>query len=431
MKYIAALLPFLLSANAQDTNCDDERFGLKILDGPPRGDNDVFTDLPLKCEVEDSFVGGTYDCRELRQISRARCEVEVTMPVKVSMAWEIKNNKPNPRALVMSETWVDFNGPAVEGGTYRVTPTFTDLQVGEGGIAYIPGGETKTLGASAVVDKCQNSFNAKIRTMQRVSRDGVATLCPRRKVSKDLILRRCELENTVSCYVKGPSSQWATKCDTKMAAIRNASAEERGTLFAEEFCSPNSEVTYVYELCSESNLNFKHRPENDKKQTRAFLDYGSGEKDELSNVPKGDLAKGQCQEFKVILPAVECDGTEADPTSLFPAGIYDVNGNLKGQNQNQIDRKYTGCWERTSYEFDKLDHSKPESPADEPCTVAPTLSPTPAARKLEEADLMTGFVLPGTFKHKTKKCKGKGSTKTPSAKGSTKAPTMAPARRNH
>ena len=170
----------------------------QILDGTPRGENDVFTDLPESCTVEDVFLGKTYDCRELRQVSDARCAVEVTMPVTVTIQWLIENEKPNNRALVMSDSWVDFSGPAVEGGSERVTPTFTDLQVGQGGIAYIPGGETKTLEAQVTVDKCKESFDVKLRIQQRVSRNGTSTLCPLRRVTKDLILRRCEIE---VCFV--------------------------------------------------------------------------------------------------------------------------------------------------------------------------------------------------------------------------------------
>ena len=39
-----------------------------------------------------------------------------------------------------------------------------------------------------------------------------------------------------------------------------------------------------------------------------------------------------------------------DP-SQFPVGVYDVNGSMKGENQQKVDRAYTGCWERTSYKF--------------------------------------------------------------------------------
>ena len=101
--------------------------------------------------------------------------------------------------MVMNGSWVDFSGPAVEGGSERVFPTFTDLPVGEGGLAYIPGGETKTLEASVTIDKCENSVDAKLRIQQRVSRDGVATFCPQRKIVKDLILRRCEIEVRAQC----------------------------------------------------------------------------------------------------------------------------------------------------------------------------------------------------------------------------------------
>lgn len=240
----------------------------------------------------------------------------------------------------------------------------------------------------------------------------------------------CIFQPAVDCFVKGPNSEWFTKCDTKMAAIRNASEEERGALFAEEFCSASSQVKYVYELCSESNLKFVHKTTG-AKQTRAFLKDGSGEQSDLSPIPRKDLLKGQCQEFKVTVPSVTCDGTEADPTSLFPTGIFDVNGRMRGENQDKVDRKYSGCWERTTYEFDRLDVA-PSTPADEPCTEAPTPAPSPTRRVLEEANLVTGFVLPEAFKggKGSKKCKGKGS-KAPSSKGSTKAPTMAPARRLH
>ena len=109
------------------------------------------------------------------------------------MQWEIKNDKKNKRAILMDQTWVDFTGSAVTGGSERVNPTFTDLTVGEGGIAYVPGGSTKTLTASVTVDKCKNSFDAKLRIQQRVSQNGVSTLCPKRFVTNDLILRTCPI----------------------------------------------------------------------------------------------------------------------------------------------------------------------------------------------------------------------------------------------
>lgn len=378
----------------------------QILAGEPVGENDVFTDLPAACDVNDSALGTEYSCRLFRQVSRNRCADEADdIPVTVDMTWEVKNEKGGSKKLNLARTWVDFSGPAIEGGQMRVTDPSLDREVAEGKDSiWIAGGESVFISATATVNKCEPSFDAKLR-IEEVAADDAT--CVRRFVTKDLILRRCPLQNAVKCFVKNPNTEGFVECDDIMKGIQEAPAEEKEGLFRDNFCRQATKVKYEYELCSSTkNLTFEHKTKGDKK-TRAFLSYdmGGGEKETMEIQATYDtLEAEECKLFTTTVPAIDCSET-ADP-SQFPVGIYDVNGRMKGANQEKVDRKYTGCWERTTYQFPSLDVIDQGGKEKIECTEAPTAAPVP-----EQSD-MIGFTLPATFK-KSKKCGGKGK-KSPS-----------------
>jgi hypothetical protein len=110
------------------------------------------------------------------------------------MTWEVKNNKGGSKKLNLGRTWVDFSGPAVEEGKMRVTDPSLDRQVAEGQeFIWIAGGESVLISATATVNKCEPSFDAKLR-IEEVAADEDVTPCVQRFVTKDLILRRCPLQ---------------------------------------------------------------------------------------------------------------------------------------------------------------------------------------------------------------------------------------------
>lgn len=418
MKSAALLIAFVATANAQ---CSEANFGLKILAGEPVGENDVFTDLPAACDVDDTALGRQYSCRLFRQVSRNRCLDEGDdIPVTVDMTWEVKNTKGGSKKLNLARTWVDFSGPAVEEGSMRVNDPSLDREVAEGQDSiWIAGGESVFFSATATVNKCEPSFDAKLRIEEVAAED---VTCVKRFVTKDLILRRCPLQNAVKCFVKNPNTEGLfVECDDIMRGIQDAPAEEKEALFRDNFCRQATRVKYEYELCSSSkNLTFEHKTKGDKK-TRAFLSYdlGEGQSEQMEIQATYDtLEAEECKLFTTTVPAIDCSET-ADP-SQFPVGIYDVNGDMKGANQQKIDRTYTGCWERTSYTFPPLDLQQ-DSATKEPCTEAPTAAPVVNTNPGSTApNDMIQFTVPATFK-KSKKC-GKGG------KGK-KAP--APATRRH
>jgi len=401
MKTVALLLAFLATAKAQ---CSAANFGLKIQDGEPIGEGDVFTDLPLSCQVTDPFLGGDepYDCRLFRQVSRNRCLTEANdMSVTVEMKWEVKNTKSGSAKVLMDETWVDFTGPAIAGGSLRVTPTMDNANV------WISGDDTRIFTASATVNKCEPSFDVKLRVKEQAMAGGEAFTCVKINKVNDLILRRCPLNIDVKCYVKNSITGEFLLCDDVMEGIQGAADDEKADLFLDNFCDASTVIDYEYILCSESTfLDFKHRTSG-AKQTRAFLQNDGSQ--QLLEATYPDLTPEECKVFKTTIPSVDCAGV-ADP-SVFPKGIYDVNGKMLGKNQNKIDRRYTGCWERTQYEFLALDapdvgegNNVPDGPMIEP-TPCPTAAP--AASPMEDApEAMIQFTVPQTFK-KSAKC-GKG-----------------------
>ena len=197
-----------------------------------------------------------------------------------------------------------------------------------------------------------------------------------------------------------------------MQGIQDAPAEEKEALFRDHFCHQATKVRYQYELCSSSkSLTFEHETKGAKRTTRAFLSYdlGEGQSEQMEIEATYDtLEAEECKLFTTTVPALDCSET-ADP-SQFPEGIYDVNGSMKGENQQKVDRAYTGCWERTSYKFPALDKSNVgDGPTTEPCTAAPTQTPVSAPGKGgRKANDMIQFTVPAPFK-KSKKCgKGKG-----------------------
>lgn len=413
MKSAALLIAFVATANAQ---CSTGNFGLKILPGEPVGDNDVFTDLPAACDVNDSALGSEYSCRLFRQVSRNRCADEAdSIPVTVEMTWEVKNTKGGSKKLNLGRTWVDFSGPAIEGNQMRVTDPSLDREVAEGQeFIWIAGGESVLISATATVNKCEPSFDAKLRIEEVAADDGT---CVKRFVTKDLILRRCPLQNAVKCYVKNPNTEGFVECDDIMQGIQDAPAEEKDALFRDHFCRQATKVKYEYELCSSSkSLTFEHKTKG-AKMTRAFLSYdlGEGQSEQMEIEATYDtLEAEECKLFTTTVPALDCSET-ADP-SQFPVGIYDVNGSMKGANQQKVDRTYTGCWERTSYKFPALDSPNVgDGPTTEPCSEAPSSAPTVITRRTTTADNMIQFTVPATFK-KSKNC-GKGGKGKKAAAG--------------
>ena len=74
----------------------------------------------------------------------------------------------------------------------RVTDPSLDRQVAEGQeFIWIAGGESVLISATATVNKCEPSFDAKLR-IEEVAADDVT--CVQRFVTRDLILRRCPLQ---------------------------------------------------------------------------------------------------------------------------------------------------------------------------------------------------------------------------------------------
>jgi hypothetical protein len=108
------------------------------------------------------------------------------------MKWEVKNTKGGSTKLNLGRTWVDFSGDAIEGGQIRVNnPTISSRDVAEGkDFIWIGGGESVFISATATVNKCEPSFDAKFRIQEDISE----ATCVKRFVTKDLILRRCPLQ---------------------------------------------------------------------------------------------------------------------------------------------------------------------------------------------------------------------------------------------
>ena len=133
-----------------------------------------------------------YSCRFFRQVSRNRCADEAdNIPVTVDMKWEVKNTKGGSKKLNLGRTWVDFSGAAIEGGQTRVNNPTLSRDVAEGKeFIWISGGKSVFISATATVNKCKPSFDAKLRIQEDISED----TCVRRFVTKDLILRRCPLQ---------------------------------------------------------------------------------------------------------------------------------------------------------------------------------------------------------------------------------------------
>ena len=117
---------------------------------------------------------------------------------------------------------------------------------------------------------------------------------------------------------------------------------------------------------------------NGQRPTRSVLRDDNGRFDEISqNYPKQlpIFTGGEpcTKQFSVDISGL-CDS--------IPSTFIDVKGNLIGKNQeenNFIERKYTGCWERDEYDFKGFTETRPPTPAPTPePTPKPTPMPTPA-----------------------------------------------------
>jgi hypothetical protein len=205
-----------------------------------------------------------------------------------------------------------------------------------------------------------------------------------------------------------------------MQGIQDAPAEEKDALFRDHFCRQSTKVKYEYELCSSSkSFTIEHKTKG-KTQTRAFLKYDLGEgggsettMDIKANYDQID-AEGS-KHYAYTVPQIECSET-AEP-SQFPVGIYDVNGSMKGENQQKVDRTYRGCWEHTSYKFPALDTPQigDGGAKKEPCTEEASAKASLPAPTRTVNDMIQ-FTVPAIFK-KSEKCsseKEQGKKSSPS-----------------
>ena len=120
--------------------------------------------------------------------------------------------------------------------------------------------------------------------------------------------------------------------------------------FERFFCTSTKKVRYVYKICSRNKRFATKLKLSGQRPTRSVLTDDNGRFDEIdrkypARLPIFNGGNPCLGEFEFDISGM-CDDT--------PSTFIDVKGNLVGKNQgenNFIERKYTGCWERDTYEF--------------------------------------------------------------------------------
>ena len=182
----------------------------------------------------------------------------------------------------------------------------------------------------------------------------------------------------VDCFIGNGRS-----CSKVLEEIRDMEdpMDQRET-YQQEFCQPDTPITYVYRVCNEGafNMIFKN---SGQKPTRAALVYSPDDIEDIDQdfdvLGKYDGRTSCPYVFKHTLNPLEC--------MEYPSTFIDVKGQLTSDSDGMnklLERKFNGCWSRDEFTFDlgfQLLDPFEETDAVVPPAPAPIMAPTSSSGK--------------------------------------------------